>query len=264
LRYHEDGKIRVAPLAGTVYIPADSKVCVILKPELARNPKYIDGLKDGTFDEIEAKAFSASIFSLIAEKCAKFKSVTALQIGNVTWTLGDCLVSLKGIEKFPNLKRLHMYCIFEGQLLRQLFSKTSLEEFVFQLGSPDCMDEIAQAQSLKRLAIMVCLNHPADVKKLTSSKSLENVMVGQLSGSALEMANFRMIRNLKQLDLPDLRDRPDLLNDLRSLRSLRVLKFVRSRIWSKERLEELQRGLPHVKIDPYDSAEAGESALFKA
>jgi len=263
LRYEEDGKTRVAPLAGNVYIPADSKVCVILKPELARNPKYLDGLKDGTFDEIEARSFSAAIFLLIAEKCAKFKSVTGLQIGNVTWTLGDCMVSLKAIEKFPNLKRLHMYCIFEGEFLRQLFSQTSLDEFVFQLGSPDCMEEIGRDSSLKRLAIMVCLNHPADVKTLTSSRSLENLMVGQLSGSAGEMADFRMIRNLKQLDLPDLRDRPDLLNDLRRLRSLRVLKFVQSKIWSAERIEELRRALPQVKIDAYESLEAGEAALFK-
>jgi len=263
LKFDENGKTRVVALTGSVYVPADSSVCIIFKPEMARSPRYLDGLRDGTFNHIEAKSFSAAVLVMTAEKCAKFKSVTGLTVGNVTWTLSDCLMSLQGIEKFPNLKRLHMYCIFEGKLLHELFSKVPLEEFVFQLGSPDCMDEIARASSLKRLAILVCMNHPADIKKLIPSPSLESLMVGQLSGSALEMTNFSRMRCLKELDLPDLRDRVDLIPDLQRLKNLRVLKFS-GRNWSPERINMLRRALPRVKVLPYESAEAGESQLFKS
>ncbi|MBS1996253.1 MAG: serine/threonine protein kinase [Cyanobacteria bacterium SZAS LIN-2] len=265
LRYEEGHKLVTRRLSGDVYVPVDSPLCLVLLPEMTRMPKYLDALVDGTFDELDLRQHPEIVFALMADKFGKFKSVTGLQIGNVTWSLNDCRASLFPLSKFSHLQRLRLDCVFDGPPLTALFKQNKLQALVMHLGSHDCMLAISQAKGLRSLAVLVCMNHLADTALIAANTGLERVMVGQLTGTQSELRDFSRMPSLHYLDLPELSYRPTLAAEMRSLRALKTLKFMKGPggYWTPEHLRELARALPGVKIITYESIEEGEAGLFR-
>jgi serine/threonine protein kinase len=234
-----------------VSIPRSERVSLAIKPGLIGHLDLLQGLTDGSFDELGLRVLSASECAKVASSLARFKSVTGLRIGNVEWTTEQSRSSLEVINQFPNLDRLLLSASFDGDSLAKVRRLRELQDIRLDNKQPHLhqfLKVISGSKQLRKLTVLNWSAAPNDLPLIARCQNIEKLMIGEFRGSHEQLLCLAKLHRLSQLSLPALLYRDDLAVDLKGIKLLRKLKLWPGQGWTVEQVGRLSHDLPDVKV----------------
>jgi serine/threonine-protein kinase len=247
-------------LSGDLYIPATAKVSLIFRQEPIYPSNRIKALIGGNFDEVNFGRYSLKDVEAIAPTLARSKSIKGIRLGDSDWSIEDSRASVEVINQFPNLERLALSAKYEGSNLARITRLRALKELRLSRSQPylhDCLKVITGSNNLLCLGASNWTVPSSDLEMVVKCPNLQELLIGQLTGSHEQFAILAQLPGLQLLDMPALRYRPDLLADLRLLKALKGLKFSVSSEWNDTQIVELRHDLPNVHISTYSGFRGG-------
>ncbi len=239
-------------LIGDLYLPAETKVSVYLRPEPVFPTSRLKAFNNANIDEINFGRYSYKDVEALAPTFYKIKSITSVRLGDADWTIDESRKAPDIINQFANLQRLSFVAECEASTLARIARFKQLQELKLnrtKLHLPECLKLISGCENLLSFSAFNWSAPSSDLELLVPCTNLQKLTIGRLTGSHEQFLTLAKLPHLQVLEMPSLRYRSDLASDVRLLKSLKTIKLANGPEWNQQ-LQHFRQELPHVLVDP--------------